>query len=468
MNTRSHQEHSFIYRFIVYGTELNGRDRYRLYAKIFLVCSLVIWLLIGSFVFLKPETYTSRWTLIFPGKGNGHAVNLESIGQASATSPSPYTNSKLDPGVNYKAITNSFPVLNAAAEQVKIPVSAFGKPKIKLVDQTSLMEFAISGRSAEEAQQKAIALYEALQQQLERLRDDEQASINQAGMSIIDDFSEKLEETQQQTLAYQAQSGLVSLEQFKQMVVDYEQRRHSLAQLEGEIAATQAKIQQLSQHIPLTQQQLGFALRLRNDNLFQELMARYSKLNTEYQSNKRALGTQHPHFQQLAAARSGLADSLLELAQKLLGTKLPLHDLLSLASKQFDKDLLVNLVELHSKNSGDQAQFSQLKLALDKLKQRIDSSTSDAVRIEDLLRKQQVATAVFSTALAKLDIGKADRYSAYPLVQLLASPSLPSEADSLGIILAVAAGSLATMAIFIGLVLLWLRKRLLQKILKNA
>jgi uncharacterized protein involved in exopolysaccharide biosynthesis len=91
-----------------------------------------------------------------------------------------------------------------------------------------------------------------------------------------------------------------------------------------------------------------------------------------------------------------------------------------------------------------------------------------ASRLDDLRRDMQVAEAVFTSALARIDTNKADFYASFPLVQAFELPDLPRRASSPLPILAVAGGAAATILILASLVLTWLRTALLQKILKSV
>jgi uncharacterized protein involved in exopolysaccharide biosynthesis len=69
----------------------------------------------------------------------------------------------------------------------------------------------------------------------------------------------------------------------------------------------------------------------------------------------------------------------------------------------------------------------------------------------------QVAEAVFSSTLTRLDIGKSNASGSYPLIQVVAEPSLPDSATSPKksyVYFGAAVGSLFSTT---GLVLLWLR-----------
>ena len=64
-----------------------------------------------------------------------------------------------------------------------------------------------------------------------------------------------------------------------------------------------------------------------------------------------------------------------------------------------------------------------------------------------------------------MDVGKADIYSSFPLVQLMSAPTLAESTDKLAILLALVGGFAASISIIAGMGMLWIRKPMLQKIL---
>ena len=78
-------------------------------------------------------------------------MNLPEIGQASSSSSSPFGGSSMDPRANYQFLVTNESVLEEAADKLKIPAKQLGKPKVKLVDNTSIMEFEVTGPTAKDA-----------------------------------------------------------------------------------------------------------------------------------------------------------------------------------------------------------------------------------------------------------------------------------------------------------------------------
>ncbi|MEM6496173.1 MAG: hypothetical protein AAF709_05550, partial [Pseudomonadota bacterium] len=60
-------------------------------------------------------------------------------------------------------------------------------------------------------------------------------------------------------------------------------------------------------------------------------------------------------------------------------------------------------------------------------------------RLDDLQRDHQIANAVFSSAVARIDTTTSDIYASYPLLQVLDPPTLPDSPSSPNILIAVLA-----------------------------
>ncbi|MBT8086957.1 MAG: exopolysaccharide biosynthesis protein, partial [Gammaproteobacteria bacterium] len=154
--------------------------------------ALVIATATALVVTFSPDNYTSRWTLILPGSGSEASLFLQGIGQASSNSASPYASISRSPQVNYREIVASDTVLSLAAEIAEMSSAEFGKPRVKLVQQSSLMSFSISGESAPLAQVKAQAINAALRRTLDRLRSNELSLREQGLRSAMDSYSKRM------------------------------------------------------------------------------------------------------------------------------------------------------------------------------------------------------------------------------------------------------------------------------------
>jgi capsule polysaccharide export protein KpsE/RkpR len=454
-------------RFITHGSSLSKGKRRALYVGVALAALTIIWLPVGLFLAVKTTTYTSKWDLILPGSGAGLAVSLESVGQASASAASPYASHSVDPKVNYKAIAESEPVLSAAAAQMEMSVRSFGIPRIKLVDQTALMHFSITAPTAEQANCKAQALHHALQSELERLRADEMQQRDEAVNRVLRSYNETLHQAQQNILDYQASSRIISLEQFAELTMNLERLRVKLGEMKAEHASVSGNIESLQQSLDTTARVAAALHTLQQDALFQELADKWATAASSLSETRSKWGERHPEVVTARDAHNRLRNILHKRARKLVpDSNMDPDKLVALGTS--NASLYTQLVDLTTRENGLRKQIITTEENLNTQQKFLEESTTDASNLEDLKRKHQVATAVMTTALAKLDMGKSDHFSSYPLLQILAQPTMPEKPDSLARSLALIGALFATLVSIFGLLLLWIRKPYLQKLLKSA
>lgn len=456
-----------ITRLLCHGSNFSRPRRLVLYLGVLLTLLCSIWAPTALFVLLKPNTYTSNWALILPGSGTGHAVSLDSVGQATSTSSSPYNSSSIDPKVNYKALVESQTVLQAAADSLKMTLKRFGKPRIKLVDQTALMDFQVHGDTPEEANEKSFALYYSLQDELTRLRRDELKQREDGIHEMLGGFSDKLLKAQTQIVDYQAGALIISLQQFSELTLSLQSRRGRFSDLKAELAGIEQQILALSQTLSTNPMMATLLLELQQDALFAELAREWATASVLLTKNRIRWGNKHHQVVSSKEETWALRSALIGRARKLAPSiDLAIDKLIVQGTAE--PILYRRLVELYTNKIGLRAELSSLEQSITDQQVLLANSTTDAARLGDLKHRHQVATAVFTTALAKADIGKYDLFSSYPMLQLLAEPTLPEKPDTLGKNLAFLGASASSLISLIGLILLWIRKPFFQKILKNA
>ncbi|MFT5174789.1 MAG: hypothetical protein ACI8W7_002978, partial [Gammaproteobacteria bacterium] len=289
----SREHRAGLLRFLNHGSSMSRSRRLGIYAGSAVAVLLVVWAPTTLFLMFQPITYTSTWALILPSAAAGHAVSLESVGQASATTNSPYASRSVDPKANYKAVAESDPVRAAAALSLGISVQEFGNPRIKLVDQTALINFQISGSTPRQAHAKSTALYNALQIELERLRDDELLHRETGFSDMLSSFSEKLRGAQQRILEYQANARVVSLEQFNELTVNLERMRAHVRGLQAIRAGLSGQIKALRDVLKTSPQAATELLNLQQDPLFRRVAEQWADASALLTSNLDRLGRKH-------------------------------------------------------------------------------------------------------------------------------------------------------------------------------
>lgn len=446
--------------------------RSRRYGATILGTFVLLWLPVLLFLQFSAPTYTCKWTLILPGTGLGSTIHLEAIGDATASSSSPYQSSSLDPKVTYKAIAESEPVLEEAAKAISLEVERFGKPKVKLVDQTSLLYFSVKGDSAEQAYLKALALTTSLQAHLQLLRTDEAKRHSEAVHVLLQGFQHKLDETQHNILAYQNDSKLNSLEQVKELTISVEQLRKEFALLHAQYQQAEQRTAQLTMSLRVSPRLAADTLLLQADPLFQQFLRDYTGAEGRFADYNGKWGQQHPEVLKVQEQVQHARGALLRRGESLLGHSLREQDerIQLLVSQDMDKrgQLLQNLITADAERQGIAAQVATLQQTLQELEVRLQQSSGAATTLADLNRQHQAATVVFTSALAQLDLAKSNPFTSYPLVQVLAAPARPKQPDTLKNLLAVLGATCGSVFTLLAFALVWHRQALRQKILKSA
>lgn len=446
-----------------------GEDgRVSRYAIIAAVSLAMVWVPSLAYLTLATRIYRSEWTLILPGSGSNTSVNLENIGQASSTASSPYGSNSLSPKVNYKSIAESRTVLKAAADKMGVDLEHFGKPRIELIEQTALLLFTVEDKSPELANAKSWALYEAIQAQLDRLRKDEIQRREEGSLAMMNEYRAKLDKARDRLLAYQGSADIVKVQQFKQMADSVQQLHTQLAQVQAERARAQGEMGQLVGSLGLKPEQAADALTLQTDRLFQKSQQQYVEANVLLGEISSKWGANHPDVIKEQGRRDAAKAMLTERVKTLLkGRNSQMLDLMALDQDLTRDALFQKLLTLDAESKGLQSKAAELERIIGDMEGHVGKDTQMAATLDELQRDHQIAEAVFTSALARIDTGKSDLYVSYPLLQMLSEPTLPVKPSSPHTLFVLAGMIVATLFTCIGLTLLWLRKPLLHKILLN-
>jgi len=438
------------------------------YTFLFSLLMLLIW---GpALIYLKyaKPVYTSKWTLILPGTGVNASVNLESIGQASTSSASAYGSNSVSPKVNYQTIAESQGVLEKAASIMAIEVEAFNKTRIKLVDQTSMIFFEVKGASAEQAQQKSLALYQALESTLEQLRSDEISRREQSVQEMLGGTQEKLKQARNHLLAYQAESDFVAVEQFSQLTTSLEHIKLQLVELKVEQARLHGERDRLVEILDLNAEQAAYALVLQTDFVIQENIRHYAEAGALLARQTLKMGRKHPDVVKSRDIWLAAKQQVTFRVKQLIGkqsAKVLMR--LMLSPDKTRGALFERLIVLDVKNQGVNDKLAALEQQIKEMTLRLNKNTTSAATFDDLNRDHQIAEAVFTSALARIDTGKSDVYASYPLVQILTPPSAPKKPTTPNpLFVFLGAGGATSISLF-GILILWTRKPWLRKILLN-
>lgn len=437
------------------------------YLFIGLFANAGIWVAAVAYLKLKAPTYTSSWAINVPVSGSAARVSLPDIGQTSYDTSSPYSVSTQDPRQNYKFLAESDAVVKAAAAQLNMSPEEFGAPKVKLADSTSLIEFQVKGSTPEQARNKSFALYRALQARVNELRVQEFIQRDASFQSSLGSSQKKLEIAQKRLSEYKAQSGLNSNDQLKALSDNIENLRKQKAEIVAQQQQSNARMKQLASNLNLSDREAADAFALQTDQVFQQNLRNYSEASTNAVALSARFLPDHPSVLAEEAKRDAAQVALFERSKAILGRPLSQAMLqkLNLSSGGGGREsLFQSLIDAQAENRGLQSQAQETDRQITILENRLSALSQKETTLEALKRDLQVAEAVFTSNLANLDITRSNAFGSYPLLQMIAEPSLAGGPSSPKKELALVGASAGSLLVTTGILTLWLRQRRKSKL----
>ena len=236
--------------------------------------------LAADFFFLTPKTYSSGFTLILPGAGSSASVNLDSLGQATSNTASPFGSHSLSPTENYKKLLQSYRLRGKVASALGLPLSEVPAPSIKLANQTKLMYVSVKADSPQAAKDLADAWLMSFEDELNALRDEEQDLREMAYRETLAGFEDSVRETQAKIISFQTEHGLISVEQFRDLVGQTETLRIELERAQADMDVAGSEVMRLSGILGISAEEAMDILTLLSDSAFQSLIEAHSKATT--------------------------------------------------------------------------------------------------------------------------------------------------------------------------------------------
>ena len=405
-------------------------DRWQLYVVLGILANAAIWASTLIFIKVQQPTYTSTLSATLPGAGASANVSLPNIGQASYQNSSPYANSSIeDPRETYKILATSEPVLKAVARQLNISPTSLGRPRIKIVQNTTIMNFEFRGASPEEARNKTLAFHQVFQAKLNGLRVQEAVQRDAGFQSSLNASETKLKIAQKRLSDYKARTGLNSSEQVTALSSNIETLRRQRAEILAQHQQASTRLKEISASLKISTQQAEDAFVLQTDQIFQQNLKDYSETSAALVVLSSKFLPNHPTVVGGKARRDAAQRALLTRSQSLLGRPInqaALQPLNPTSTNDSARDTVFQaLVAARAQERGLQSQAQEINQQIIQLEGRLKKLAQQESTLEALQRDFRVAEAVFSSTLARLDIGRSNAFGSYPLIQTLIEPSLP-------------------------------------------
>lgn len=372
------------------------------------LCVLLSWLIAFAYLAITPLKFASRWTLILPGSAQSATMQLDTIGQATSTANSPFSSVSLSPKVVYKEIADSDQVRIAAAQAIGLTYAQFGRPRIKLIDETGLMQFEMTANSAELAYRKAVAIIAALNQQLDILRHDELEKRSAAITLNLKGYKDAVAAARQKITNIQVSSGLVSINQFNESVANLGTTRRKLTDLTSEQGRLREEQSKLISRMGIDSANAGLALRVAGDPSLIKMVTDFADANSLYESEIKRLGSENPVLINIDKRRQAGHQQLLKRMDDLgIATQGGARESIMTLNVSKQAELLQQMVRNEASIDGKAKEIETLTVEKDRLEGEIKRLSSAAAQLEDLKKDHILAEAVYSSALARVEIGRA-------------------------------------------------------------
>jgi uncharacterized protein involved in exopolysaccharide biosynthesis len=422
-----------------------------------------------TYVKFGSISYTSQFSLILPGAGAASSINLSDIGQASSASASAFSGSSISPTVTYKNLMMSANVVQAAAKSLNENATSFPVPTVKLVDETSFIAVEIPGPSAEAARNRAQAIMNAFFAELNILRADETARRDAATIETVKNYEKVVNDVRDKISALQLKSGLTSYEQFNAYVTAADALSNRIAEGEAELSKTSRSRAGLATTLNLTDRLAALTMKLHADPEFAGLADATAKADAEHASTAQQFGAKHPKVVDARTRLEGARAQMMRRASKITG--IPVKKIvgkIDFAPTGERAALLSQLVSLTSNAQGLDGQITTMKTELKERRKQIAQLVNVAADLERLNSEHKVAEAVFASALARISTSKTDIFASYPMAQVSEAPVVPLTPSSPNKKIAFGAAVGSTLLLFLALLLAWVRRPVIDKLLNLA
>lgn len=417
----------------------------------------------------KEPRYTSQMELVLPGTGSSSSVTLDNVGQVVSQTNAPYSGGGFNPRVNYKEMLSSRGVRERAAEQLNMTVDEFGKSKIKLTEQTSIITLSTNHNSPKVAQAKAQSLYESLQTELDNLREDEVARRDQSIKHVLNQYRERMNITRSAIVDFQQRSMLVSSDQMQQLIKTLSGVKERRVYLSADIQKLEQYINHLSEELGVSPKLAGQAFALQSDVEFRAYIVELQTSITQLSEYSSRWGINHPKVIAQQKRLDFTRTSINKRSKEIFGIEVnEVFKTLNFDLRPKHSQLFADLIEAYASQQGQHAMLIELDRSENHLSDQLKIHSREVVELERLQREFSMAEAIFTSAAGRLEASKSDIFASYPVVQMLTPPSSPNKSSSPSNLIAAAAAIVGFVFITFGLFTLCHRKYLIQALLKKS
>lgn len=434
--------------------------------KLILLLVVVIALL-GMYLMFEKPRYKTSWVMLLPGTERSSTISLDNLGEARSGGGNAYGSVSISPKNTYKEIALSDAVINDAAKQYGVDAVAFSKPRITLIDQTPAMKFTLVGEEKEELIYRAGLYNDTFHMTLDTLRKNEIERNFQGIESNLGEAKKRLAQARSDVVAHQTQSRFISDDQFKRWMSDAETLRTDKTKARVNVAELEARIVTSLGQLGISAAQAEALLVLLSNPSVKADLERLAIQLTEQVSLRSQFASQNPARKKVEREVQALTRNIRNALTSVPDINtIPDVKLFGLLSEDAAKSIQTAAVWL-AEYDGLNAEYDALNTSQLAYEERIKTQTKNSAILADLQRDHQIAEAIFSSALAKLDTSRLDIYATYPLTQLLTQPGATVVRDRLQSKLMIIGAFMIFGMLSLALTLNTMRKALIQKAHEN-
>lgn len=432
------------------------------YLDLGVLLNMVIWTLVLAYLKFSIPIYTSKLGVKIIETNPEVEVMTPHEGKTTSVSSDWLPSSKQDSKNDYIYIATSSQVLEKSAYLMGITVEAFGEPKITVDRDNSIIDFSIVGNTPEEAQQKAMSLYQVITKQIETLRTEGIQKQAQKTQITLESAREKLNIAQQKLAKYQSISGLDSNEKTKNIAAKIETVRQQQAELLAQQKGVSRRYVELSQSFSkLFSTNAEDAYKLETNDIYREYQEQYTQARKDLTSLLTRFTSDHPLVIEKKEQLAEITAALQKQASALLGKPMSLSTIAKMIPVTIDSELQITRRDLLKNIANNRAEVQQLiaenkelEAQIIQLEDSLKTSSTNQFEADSLRRDLQVAEAIFTATLNKLDLGQENIYSIYPSIQLITEPTRPEKPRTPSLSFALWSGISGSFLVTTGLVIL--------------
>jgi uncharacterized protein involved in exopolysaccharide biosynthesis len=454
---------------VLRGGRLSDLGRFRRYGLISFAGLAFCWLPAVSYIKYGAIQYTSHFALILPGAGSSSSMNIADIGQASSAANSAFSSSTISPTVTYKNLIMSANVLNAAAQKLGIQPEKLSVPAVKLVDETSFIDVEMTGPTSMQARDRAKAIQDAFFIELDKLRDDEITRRENSTSATVKQYEAEVDAIRFKIKNLQTESGLHSIEQYNTLVATTDQLKSRIADTESSLARADMMASSLAESLGISPAFAALTMKLHADPEFAALTDATAKVEAEFAQTEQQFGSNHPKVIEARTRFAGVRVQMIKRAKVITGLpEKSLSGSIDFSPIGQRTSLFIQLVNSETEKQGLTGQLAQMKSQLVANLDEIKSLAETSAKMDKLDRQHKLAEAVFTSALGRITTSKSDIFASYPMVQVTEAAVMPLTPSAPNKKIAIGSAIGSTLLLLIGALLGWVRRPLIDKLLKKA